>query len=107
MVLRIIFVLTLLFLIVGCSNESSEVNEGLTVEPSGKDLYSNSCAACHGADGKLGAGGASDLSVSKLSKKEAKDVVVNGRGAMQSQKFVFENNDEIEAVIDYIEELKK
>lgn len=45
-------------------------------------IYMDNCALCHGADGKLGMTGASDLSVTQLHSDSIKSVIMNGRGAM-------------------------
>lgn len=45
-------------------------------------LYTDNCALCHGADGKLGMTGAADLSVSKMSTDSVSMVILNGKGNM-------------------------
>jgi mono/diheme cytochrome c family protein len=47
-----------------------------------ESLYVTRCVACHGTDGKLGAAGAKNLTVTKLSVDEVKQQIVNGKGAM-------------------------
>ncbi len=49
----------------------------------GKTLYETSCAMCHGADGKLGIAGASDLSITQLQQGEVVNIILNGKGGMQ------------------------
>lgn len=104
MVLRLLLIV---LIVAGCSNDIGQNDVAVEAEVSGEDLFVHSCAACHGSDGTLKAGGASDLSVSKLSDEEIEDVIVNGRNTMQSQKYVFENDEEIDAVVEFVKELRK
>ena len=46
-------------------------------------LYTDNCALCHGADGKLGMTGAKDLSVTQMQKDSIQLVILNGKGAMK------------------------
>ncbi len=72
----------------------------------GAALYDSKCAICHGADGKAGVMGASDLSVSTLGHAAAVNVVKNGRKGMRA--FGGELSDEeIAAVVTYTESLRK
>lgn len=47
-------------------------------------LYSDNCALCHGADGKLGMTGAADLSKTQMQKDSIQLVILNGKGTMKS-----------------------
>ncbi len=72
----------------------------------GKLVYKQYCFACHGADGKMGVGGAKDLSVSKIPKEEIINQVTNGKGMMTPYKDIL-SKEQIDAVADYIQELRK
>jgi mono/diheme cytochrome c family protein len=48
----------------------------------GQELYIANCKACHGADGKAGIMGASDLSVTQVSNDSISSIIVNGRNTM-------------------------
>lgn len=60
------------------SNETFDENG----KPRGEIVYTDNCAKCHGADGKLGITGASDLSKTQLDKTAIINVILKGRGAM-------------------------
>ncbi|NVO83489.1 c-type cytochrome [Hymenobacter terrestris] len=49
-----------------------------TVLAAGKTLFAQNCAICHGANGKLGANGARDLTKSNLNAAGRTYMVVNG-----------------------------
>lgn len=53
-----------------------------TASNDGKALYESNCQLCHGADGKLGMAGASDLSSSTLPKEEIIHIILKGKGSM-------------------------
>ncbi|MDB5258138.1 MAG: hypothetical protein JWM14_2833 [Chitinophagaceae bacterium] len=71
----------------------------------GKAIFTQVCAACHGQDGKLGVGGAKDLSLSKLPHVEVVQVIAKGKGLMQPYEGVL-SEQEIEAVANYAEGLR-
>ena len=109
MVLRI-FTVVLAFGMIGqlaCSNgEAAKNTNGAAGDIDGKAIYTKKCALCHGDDGKKGFSGASDLSVSKLSRADQIDIVTYGKGMMNgfSKQLTAA---EIEAVVDHVETLKK
>ena len=74
-------------------------------EVDGKNIYSMNCTPCHGADGKLGVGGAKDFSLSELSFDEKIDVITNGRNTMLAYGNIL-STAEISAVAGYVETLK-
>ena len=76
-------------------------------EEKGASLFLMHCASCHGEDGKLGASGAKDLSVSKLTDKEIENIINNGKNAMPPMKVLLENKDNIELVIKHVKSLRK
>lgn len=90
-----------LLIIVSCG-EKKDPN----AKVDGKLVYERNCALCHGSDGKLGSGGAKDLAVSTLGKSERVSIIRQGGKGMTPFKGVLEEN-EIDAVADYIESLRK
>lgn len=70
-------------------------------EVDGAAIYTNNCLICHGADGKKGYNGASDLSASKLDREGVLQVINNGRGNMMPYKELLAE-EEKQAVADYI-----
>jgi len=73
----------------------------------GHDIYVANCTRCHGDDGKLGLTGATDLSATTLDINAQLEVVKNGRnGTMPAFAGVL-NDEEIGAVVGYVETLKK
>ena len=81
-------------------------NESASATPNGKLLFEKNCAICHGKDGKLGQGGAKDLSITSLSKDDMVRIVEYGKPGMTPFKGLL-NDGEIQAVVEYIEELKE
>ncbi|WP_375433794.1 c-type cytochrome [uncultured Hymenobacter sp.] len=61
-------------------------NDGEDILADGKALFNNNCAACHGADGRLGLNGAHDLSKSNLNTTGRVYMVTQGLGKMPSFK---------------------
>jgi len=49
---------------------------------SGSELYTLICASCHGADGKAGLSGATDLSKTMMDAAAIKQTVINGKATM-------------------------
>ncbi len=72
----------------------------------GKLIFKQYCVICHGADGKLAVSNATDLSASKLSLEDRITQITNGKGLMTPYKDIL-SVDQIEAVADYIEVLRK
>lgn len=72
----------------------------------GKTIYDSNCASCHGPDGKLGMGGAKDLTASVLSSEEKRKVIVEGKNAMAGYGRSL-NDQQIDAVLAYIEQLPR
>lgn len=93
-----------LLVLTSCSaGESDSSNTPVSV---GKELYENSCTACHGVDGELGAGGASNLAKSKLSSDEIRVIIENGRGAMLPQKDAYESDSDLEEIVNHVISLR-
>lgn len=93
----------ILFLSICFSSAFANYSE---IEQDPQKLYKSNCRICHGAKGKLGIGGATNLSTSTLSEKEAIEVISNGRGAMTPFSEILSKK-EIKALGKYIQTLKK
>lgn len=66
----------LLLCLIACSQEQRPASN--TPAANGPALYTQYCTGCHGDDGKMGLGGAKDLSASSISSEEAKSIIANG-----------------------------
>jgi len=73
---------------------------------SGKKVYKQNCMLCHGADGKLGANGSKDLTMSAMTLEERKAIIKNGKGKMIGLGSILDDK-QIEAVAQFTFELKK
>ena len=107
---KILFFSSTLCLFSCSSNHSVKENKELIENEeviSGKELYLQQCAICHGEDGKLGASGAKDLSVSKLDKAGIKTIIMNGKNGMPPMHELLESKENVFKVIEYIQKLKK
>ena len=100
--LKIGFFAISLIALCGCGGPSSSGKQ-----LSGKELFSQHCASCHGADGKLGLSGASDLSKSKLSVEQISEILDKGRNGMPAMKVLLQTPKNSEAVSTYTLELRK
>jgi mono/diheme cytochrome c family protein len=109
MVLRNYFFFALLFGLISCSNNQSEkdVLPPETPEEKGASLFIMHCASCHGEDGKLGASGAKDLIMSKLSNQEIEKILVKGKNAMPPMSVLLENKENLKLVINHVKSLRK
>jgi mono/diheme cytochrome c family protein len=86
-------------------NESSELKTE-TVTLDGAKIFKQSCELCHGKDGKLGANGSKDLTISEFDLNQRIAMITKGKGAMTA----FENIlslSEIKAVAEYSMTLSK
>lgn len=94
------------FLIVvsfGLGHKSRDAKAGSQiVAVNGKEIFEDKCTLCHGDNGKLGANGAKDLSVTALDHKGIVAVVSNGKNTMAAYKDVL-TKEQIDAVASYIE----
>jgi cytochrome c6 len=73
---------------------------------SARNIFENNCADCHGSDGKLGALGAKDLSLSLLDKKQMAEIIANGKNNMTPFGTLL-SPAEIDSVVAYIQTFKK
>ena len=73
--------------VTSCNSGSVSSSKAETdIPPSGKELYLENCAVCHGEDGKMGASGAKDLTVSTLSDNEVLKRINEGKNGMPPMK---------------------
>ncbi len=94
-------------LLIACGNGGDDVAQrpaGTSTD--GAAIFRSQCTLCHGEDGKLGIGGAKDLTVSNLTKEEMIAVITHGRGTMMPFNTLL-SKDEIEAVADHVLNLGK
>jgi mono/diheme cytochrome c family protein len=94
------------FLIVvsfGLGQKAKDAKAGTQIAAvNGKEIFEEKCTLCHGGNGKLGANGAKDLSVTALDHKGITDVITNGKNTMAAYKEVL-TKEQIDAVASYIE----
>jgi len=111
MVLIRIHLVLFLVCLTSCGNDkSSENNDALPIETpaeKGASLYTINCASCHGEDGKMGASGAKDLSVSQLTDKAIKKILQKGKNAMPPMADILETKENMSLVIQHIKTLRK
>ncbi|MBC7884316.1 MAG: cytochrome c [Saprospiraceae bacterium] len=85
------------------SKESTSESDPIAID--GAKIFKQSCALCHGPDGKLGANGSKDLTISDFDLNERIAMISKGKGLMTP----FENIlslAEIKAVAEYSMTLK-
>lgn len=90
------YIVLAFFFVVAFSCGEKKKSSGLD----GKKIYKQNCVLCHGLDGKLGANGSKDLSLSKLSLAERKAIIKNGKGQMTALGGIL-SAEEIEAVAEF------
>lgn len=83
-----------------------EKKEEVSTKPDGKTIYMDRCTSCHGMDGKLGFGGAKDITSSRKTIEEIVNQVTNGKGAMAPYKNIL-STEEIRAVSEYAFSMQK
>lgn len=98
---RLFFISAAVLFIFSCG-EKKDPN----AKADGKLIFEKNCSICHGNDGKLGLGNAKDLSVSTMDMDSRIQIISYGKPGMTPFKGVLEDN-EIEAVAQYIEQLRK
>jgi mono/diheme cytochrome c family protein len=108
MVLRSIIFSIFLLLLTGCGEgsvaEQSDVDKHTNRS---EELYNANCAACHGFDGKLGAGGASDLSSSTLGREEILNVIKEGRKGMPPHDHISTDDRDFQDLADLIIKMRE
>ena len=88
----------LIFMVLMCTFACKE-KDSLYSE-AGEKIYKQNCVLCHGKDGKLGANGSKDLTVSKMTLEERVVIIKNGKGAMVGLGTLL-SEEEIKAVAKY------
>jgi len=107
MVLRILLFASVVAVLFACGTSGSSGHAPEKIDNNDPEkLYAIRCNLCHGADGKLGVAGASDLSISKLNKEESIAVITNGRGTMTPFKDML-SAEEINSLAEYIGTLRE
>ena len=101
--IRILFSSVVSLFIFSCKLEKKDV---ATEKPDGKSIYADRCTSCHGLNGKLGFGGAKDITASKKTMEEIVHQVTNGKGAMAAYKNIL-SPEEIRAVSEYAFSMRK
>jgi cytochrome c6 len=92
----------LVALAISCGEKKQEnTNSGID----GSKVFKTSCAICHGGDGKLGANGSKDLTLSAMNVTERIAIITAGKGTMPAQGSIL-TADEIKAVAEYTMTLK-
>ena len=84
---------------VDTSNAKSALEAGAAI------YQQKNCVSCHGADGKLAANGAKDLSVTVLPYEEQKGIIKNGKNLMPA--YTDLTPDQLDAVVAYVATFKK
>lgn len=94
-------------LIFSCNSGTKSNATEAKLPPNGKELYVENCAVCHGEDGKLGASGAKDLTVSTLSDNEVLQRINEGKNGMPPMKSALETKENVSAVAEYVKGMRK
>lgn len=108
--MRVYIVTALVALLVSCGGKSPSgtSNSGEDYESrSGELIYQQQCERCHGPDGKMGTGGAKDLSKSKMDSLGIVNILERGKNGMPRQMHNIENEEELNNLIDHIKSLRK
>lgn len=87
-------------LMMACSSSAEPGNDSTFAPGEGELLYNMQCAHCHGRTGRMGIGGAKDLTLSMLTRDSMIAVVTRGRGAMMPYGALLER-EQILAVVDH------
>jgi mono/diheme cytochrome c family protein len=74
---------------------------------SGKLIYSKHCTSCHGDDGKLGSGGAKNLTASRMDSTGIVNILEKGKNGMPRQIQYFKSDEEVENIIDHLKSMRK
>jgi len=94
------------FLVFSSCGNTAEKSPVPTKPRSAQTIFEENCTSCHGSDGKLCALGAKDLSRSTLDRSQAVEIITNGKSTMAPFGSML-SNQEIDAVAEYIQTLKK
>lgn len=87
----------------GLAHKDKEARAGeKTMAVSGKEIFTQKCASCHGDNGKLALNGAKDLSLTQLDHTKIVAIIKDGKNMMAAYKSTL-SAEQIEAVASYIE----
>tara|TARA_B100000508_G_scaffold137355_1_gene131538 strand:- start:47843 stop:48187 length:345 start_codon:yes stop_codon:yes gene_type:complete len=101
----ILLVVVLSLFVSSCSEQGS--TELSSTEDPGKSVYQKYCSSCHGGNGKLKAGNAADLSVSKISEDSIRKVILYGNNkGMGPYKSIIKEEEELNALIKHVKTLR-
>lgn len=89
-----------------CSPTPNAAEPVKTPEQQAENLFIMHCAACHGEDGKLGASGAKNLALSKLSDPEIKKILKIGKNGMPPMNELLGTPENINLVITHLKKLR-
>ena len=105
---RIICIFGIL-IVSGCKDpkQSNPTDSLETKRTTGKELYLQRCTVCHGTDGKLGASGAKDLSVTKLNESEIREIILEGKNAMPPFEHQIESEVTLNEMVEFVKSLSK
>jgi cytochrome c6 len=92
-----------------CGNPTLTEVDNTPKKPShpGEELYTEHCAQCHGENGKLGASGAKDLSLSNLNEAQTRKIILKGKNGMPPMEYFLDTDEKVQNVIDYISTFRK
>lgn len=96
------------FTVSSCGDQQRSDSEP-TAEQSmnaGEVFFEDRCAVCHGMDGKAGISGATDLSTSKLSDDQIKNLILNGQNTMPPFKLFIKSDTELAETIEHVKSLR-
>ncbi len=94
--------LALFFTILSCSNSTNANTKSPNADV--EKLYKIHCNLCHGINGKLGLGGAKDLTKSTMDLDQRIAIIRSGKGAMAAYEKILSKK-EIKALAKYTMEL--
>ena len=107
----LVLILGILPVLFSCSGTSSVDKRNQYAEKkeplSAAALDLQHCAICHGEDGKLGASGAKDLTLSKLDSNQVVQMIKKGKNAMPPMKELLETEENIGLVVSHLMKFRK
>lgn len=102
-----VFYVAGLFALIGCNETADSSSMAESKRITGKELYLQRCTACHGSDGKLGASGAKDLTVTKMDDTEIREIILDGKNAMPPFKHQIESEERLNEMVEFVKSLNK
>ena len=82
------FFIASIIIIIGCGDanihkkNSGKDRDAAQNSIDGAKIFKTNCELCHGHDGKLGANGSKDLTLSEMTLEERIAIITNGKGVM-------------------------